>query len=90
MTRELVERLIEEEMPRSASRPATAFDHGRWADARALFTEMALADEFAGFLTIPAVRADAVSSRPAHERHAGTSRASRPTPAAGSRAAMAG
>ena len=27
---------------------------GRWDDARALFTEMALADEYPDFLTVPA------------------------------------
>ena len=27
---------------------------GRWDDARALFTEMALADDYADFLTLPA------------------------------------
>ena len=31
-----------------------AFGSGRWEDARALFTDMALADEYADFLTLPA------------------------------------
>jgi len=48
VTRELVERLLDEEL---AAIPA---EGGRWADARALFTEMALADDLADFLTIPA------------------------------------
>ncbi|MFC0531208.1 malate synthase A [Phytohabitans kaempferiae] len=48
VTRELVERLLDEEL---ATIPQ---DGGRWADARALFTEMALSDDFAEFLTIPA------------------------------------
>ena len=31
-----------------------AFATGRWDDARDLFTEMALADDYADFLTLPA------------------------------------
>jgi len=31
-----------------------AFAEGRWEDARATFTEMALADDYADFLTLPA------------------------------------
>ena len=55
VTRDLVERLIEEEMSAIRDRLGeTAFAAGRWDDARALFTEMALADELADFLTIPA------------------------------------
>ena len=42
VTRELVERLIDEET------------EGRESDARALFTEMALAEHYEDFLTIPA------------------------------------
>jgi malate synthase len=55
VSRDLVERLIEEEM--TAIRDAVgedAFRAGRWDDARALFTEMALSDDFADFLTLPA------------------------------------
>ncbi|MDQ7903801.1 malate synthase A [Phytohabitans sp. ZYX-F-186] len=48
VTRDLVERLLDEELARFPQ------EGGRWADARALFTEMALADDFAEFLTIPA------------------------------------
>jgi malate synthase len=55
VTRELVERLIEEEMAAIRERVGDeAFEKGRWADARALFTEMALADEYPDFLTLPA------------------------------------
>jgi len=55
VTRELVERLIEEEMAAIAERVGDeAFGKGRWADARDLFTEMALADEYPEFLTLPA------------------------------------
>jgi len=55
VTRELVERLIDEEMDKipQAAGPA-AVGGGRWDDARSLFTEMALADDFADFLTLPA------------------------------------
>jgi malate synthase len=55
VTRELVERIIQEEV--DAIRKAAgeeAFGAGRWNDARSLFTEMALADDFAEFLTLPA------------------------------------
>ena len=55
VTRELVERLIDEEV--GAIRGTVgdeAFAKGRWEDARSLFTEMALAEDFEEFLTIPA------------------------------------
>jgi len=55
VTRELVERLIEEEV--AAIRESVgddAFGNGTWQDARALFTDMALADEYEDFLTLPA------------------------------------
>jgi malate synthase len=55
VTRELVERVIEEEM---AAILGSAVDPGgdgaRWDDARALFTDMALFDDYADFLTLPA------------------------------------
>jgi malate synthase len=55
VTRELVERLIDEEVAAiRAGVGAEAFGRGRWEEARELFTEMALADEFEDFLTIPA------------------------------------
>ncbi|HJR36886.1 MAG TPA: malate synthase A [Nocardioidaceae bacterium] len=44
VTRELVERLIEEETPEGTG----------WDDARSLYTEMALSDEYVDFLTLPA------------------------------------
>jgi malate synthase len=52
--RELVEKQIDEEMAAIAEARGEAFAGGRWDDARALFTEMALADEYADFLTLPA------------------------------------
>ena len=51
VTRELVERIIDEELAKVADGGAPA---GRWDDAQALFTEMALSDDFADFLTLPA------------------------------------
>jgi malate synthase len=48
VTRELVEQVIDEEL----AKVRTA--EGRWDDARDLFTEMALSDEYAEFLTLPA------------------------------------
>ena len=33
---------------------ADAFESGRWTDARTVFAEVALVDDFADFLTIPA------------------------------------
>jgi malate synthase len=54
VTRELVERVIDEEMSKIAEARGDAFADGRWDDARALFTEMALADEYPDFLTLPA------------------------------------
>ncbi|MBA2415129.1 MAG: malate synthase A [Geodermatophilaceae bacterium] len=55
VTRELVERIIDEEMDaiRSA-RGEDAFAEGRWDEARSTFTEMALSEEYADFLTLPA------------------------------------
>lgn len=55
VTRELVERIVEEEY--DALRDvvgAEAFDLGHWKDARRLFVESALGEEFPDFLTIPA------------------------------------
>jgi malate synthase len=55
VTRELVERVIDEEVAAIRDRLGDeAFTSGRWDDARALFTDLALADELADFLTIPA------------------------------------
>jgi malate synthase len=54
VTRELVERVIAEELAKVRTDPAAEGDGRRWDDARALFTEMALSDDFAEFLTLPA------------------------------------
>jgi malate synthase len=55
VTRQLVQRLIDEEVGTICERIGEAvYDAGRWRDARALFTQMALSDDFADFLTLPA------------------------------------
>jgi malate synthase len=55
VTRELVEKLIEEEMQRIRDEVGKeAFGKGRWDDARSTYTEMALSDDYAEFLTLPA------------------------------------
>jgi malate synthase len=53
--RELVERLVADELDKIETAVGPdSFASGRWDDARSLFTEMALADEFEDFLTLPA------------------------------------
>jgi len=54
VTRDLVERLIDEELTKIRAMAGDAFDAERYGQAVALFTEVALADTFADFLTIPA------------------------------------
>ena len=55
VTRELVERLIDEEIDAIHQKIGDeSFASGGWDDARALFTQMALSDDFAEFLTLPA------------------------------------
>ncbi|MBA2770266.1 MAG: malate synthase A [Sporichthyaceae bacterium] len=54
VTRQLVERIVEEEMDAIREKVGDAFAEGGWEEARSLFTEMALADDFAEFLTLPA------------------------------------
>jgi malate synthase len=54
VTRELVEGLIEEELTKIRESFGDAFDEKRFADAVALFKEVALADDYADFLTLPA------------------------------------
>jgi len=55
VTRELVERLIDEEVDAIRAKVGNeSFAAGGWDDARALFTEMALSEDFAEFLTLPA------------------------------------
>jgi malate synthase len=54
VTRELVERLIDEELTKIRAAAGEDFDAAQYGQAVALFTEVALADSFADFLTIPA------------------------------------
>jgi malate synthase len=55
VTREHVQELIDQELAAIREKVGDeAFSQGRWDDARDTFTEMALADEYADFLTLPA------------------------------------
>jgi malate synthase len=57
VTRDLVERLIDEELASiraQAEQAGAGFDAERYGQAVALFTEVALADNYAEFLTVPA------------------------------------
>jgi malate synthase len=54
VTRDLTERLIDEELSKIRGASGSGFDAERYGQAVALFTEVALADNFAEFLTIPA------------------------------------
>src|SRR5919107_3662088 len=54
VTRELVERIVGEEMQSIEQSRGDAFASGRWDDARSLFVETSLADEYPDFLTLPA------------------------------------
>ncbi|MCO5966867.1 malate synthase A [Actinoallomurus soli] len=54
VTTELVERIIDEELGKIRESYGDAFDERRFADAVALFKEVALADDYADFLTLPA------------------------------------
>jgi malate synthase len=54
VTRELVEQLIDEELTKIRAAAGEDFDADRYGQAVALFSEVALADTFADFLTIPA------------------------------------
>jgi malate synthase len=55
VTPELVEQVIDEELAKIREGVGDeAFEKGRFADARDLYREMALSDDFAEFLTLPA------------------------------------
>jgi malate synthase len=54
VTRDLVERLIDEELTKIRAAAGDGFNAERYGQAVALFTEVALADEFVDFLTLPA------------------------------------
>ena len=54
VTKDLVERMIDEELAKISEADGDSFDAARYGQAVALFTEVALADAFAEFLTLPA------------------------------------
>jgi malate synthase len=54
ITTEMVERFIDEELTKIREQSADTFDAERYGQAVALFTEVALADIFVDFLTLPA------------------------------------
>ena len=54
VTRELVEQIIAEELEKIREQLGAAYDQGQYEQARSLFTEVALADQYVDFLTLPA------------------------------------
>ena len=54
VTTDVVERMIDEELGKIQALAGGSFDTARYGQAVALFTEVALADTFAEFLTLPA------------------------------------
>jgi malate synthase len=54
VTKDVVERMIDEELAKIHELNGDGFDTARYGQAVALFTEVALADSFAEFLTLPA------------------------------------
>jgi malate synthase len=54
VTKDVVERMIDEELLRIQEFVGESFDTARYGQAVALFTEVALADSFTEFLTLPA------------------------------------
>jgi malate synthase len=54
VTKDVVERMIDEELVKIRELAGETFDADRYGQAVALFTEVALADSFAEFLTLPA------------------------------------
>jgi malate synthase len=54
VTREFVERVVGEELDKIREQIGAAYDDADYGQASALFTEVALADDYADFLTLPA------------------------------------
>ena len=54
VTRELVERVISEELAKIQSAYGAAYDSAKFDEATGLFKDVALADDYADFLTLPA------------------------------------
>ncbi len=57
VTPDLVRRVVDEEMDAIRSARGDAFSSGLWDQAREMFTEVALAEEYSDFLTLPAYAA---------------------------------
>ena len=70
-----MEQLIGEELAKIREQYGDAFGEARFDEATALFkAEVALADDYAEFLTIPGLRADALSpavAKPGRKAHPG-------------------
>jgi len=54
VTRELVDRVVDEELGKIAQAAGAAYEPVKFAEAVSLFKEVALADDYAEFLTLPA------------------------------------
>jgi malate synthase len=54
VTRDLIERIIDEELATIKAQLGAAYDAPRFEQAVSLFKEVALADDYAEFLTLPA------------------------------------
>jgi malate synthase len=54
VTRDLVERIIGEELAKIRQQLGDAYDENQYEQATSLFTEVALADDYVDFLTLPA------------------------------------
>ena len=54
VTRDLVEQIIGEELATIRAELGDGYDEGRYEQATSLFTEVALADQYVDFLTLPA------------------------------------
>jgi len=54
VTRELVERIISEELAKIQAAYGAAYDAAKFTEATGLFKDVALADDYADFLTLPA------------------------------------
>jgi malate synthase len=54
ITRELIEKIIDEELAKIATALGSAYSEPHYAEAVALFKEVALADQYDEFLTLPA------------------------------------
>ena len=54
LSRNVVEQIIAEELVNIRAALGAAFDEGQYEQAKSLFTEVALADDYVDFLTLPA------------------------------------